>query len=191
MGHMKVIRLILPVLLLATTGFAQKVWSKFQPAADFTKYKTYKWVPIQSTDQIDALANQQLKAAVDAELAKKGLIKTEGAEADLFVGYQVAFRKPTEWSASTEMPGPDVVREGGSLGDSDYAMTRPIGTTTVTSTLRIGDFGLDIYDPARRQVVWRGDVARTLLDKVTPEKRKKNIEKGVAKLLKDYPPKKK
>jgi len=90
---MKVIRLILPVLLLASTGFAQKVWSKFQPAADFTKYKTYKWVPIQSTDQIDALANQQLKAAVDAELAKKGLIKTEGAEADLFVGYQVAFRK--------------------------------------------------------------------------------------------------
>ena len=95
-----------------------------------------------------------------------------------------------EWNAFTEMPGPGIiVREGGSRWDSDYPFTKPIGTTTTTETLRIGDFGLDIYDAAQRQLVWRGDAAKTIEPNVTPEKRKKNIEKGVAKLLKDYPPK--
>jgi hypothetical protein len=187
---MKLIRLVLPALLLASAGFAQEVWYKYFPKADFSKYKTYKWVPIESTDQLDPLADQQLKAAVDAELAKKGLAKIEGAEADLRIGYQVAFRKAMEWSAFTEMPGPGIYRSGGSRWDCD-PLTRPIGTTTTTETLRIGDFGLDMYDAAQRQLVWRGDAAKTIEADVTRDRRKKNIEKGVAKLLKDYPPKKK
>jgi hypothetical protein len=55
----------------------------------------------------DALTGQQLKAAIDAGLAK----------ADLLIGYQVAFRRAMEWSASTEMPGPGVyVLEGETVG---------------------------------------------------------------------------
>src|SRR5580765_9004433 len=182
---MKVIRLILPALLLSSAGFAQEVWFKYYPNANFSKYKTYKWVPIENTAQLDPLTDQQLKASVDVELAKKGLRKTEGAEADLFIGYQVAFSNAMEWSALTEMPGPGIVREGGRRWDSDYAFTRPIGTTsTISEGLRIGDFGFDIYDAAQRQLVWRGDAAKTIEANVTPEKRKKNIEKGVAKLLK-------
>ena len=72
---MKVIRLILPVLLLASTGFAQEVWYKYYPNANFSKYKTYKWVPIEKTAQLDPQTDQQLKVAVDAELAKRGLVK--------------------------------------------------------------------------------------------------------------------
>ena len=48
-----------------------------------------------------------------------------------------------------------------------------------------------MYDAAQRQLVWRGDAAKTIEADVTPDKRKKNIERGVAKLLKDYPPKNK
>lgn len=187
---MKVIRLILPALLLATAGFPQEVWYKYAHNTTFSKYKTYKWAPIQTTVQLDTLTEQQLVAATDAELAKKGLTKTGGAEADLVIGYQVAFRKPMEWSAFTPMPGAGMmVREGGARWNSDYAFTRPLGTTTTTETLQFGDFGLDIYDAAQRQLVWRGAAAKTIEANVTPEKRKKNIEKGLAKLLKNYPPK--
>jgi hypothetical protein len=42
---------------------------------------------------------------------------------------------------------------------------------------------------ARADPAVRGDAAKTIEANVTPEKRKKNIEKGVAKLLKNYPPK--
>ncbi len=185
---MKLFRLILPVLLLANAGFAQEVWVKYDHNTNFSKYKTYKWVPIEKTAQLDPLTDQQLKVATDAELAKKGLVKTEGADADLLIGYQVAFRKGMEFTAFTEMPGAGmIVREGGRRWDWDPS-TRPIGTTTTTETLNIGDFGLDIYDAAQRRLVWRGDAAKTIEANVTPKKRKKNIEKGVAKLLEDYPP---
>ena len=185
---MKLIRLILPALLLANASFAQEVWHKYDHNTNFSKYKTYKWVPIEKTVPLDPLTDQQLKAAVDAELAKKGLVKTEGAEADLFIGYQATFRKGMEFTAFTELPGPGmIVREGGSRWDWDPS-TRPIGTTTTTESLHIGDFGLDIYDAAQRKLVWRGDAAKTIEANVTPDKRKKNINKGVAKLLKGYPP---
>ncbi len=187
---MKLLRLILPVLLLANAGFAQQVWYKYDDKANFSKYKTYKWLAVENTAQLDPKTEQQLKDAIDAELAKKGLVKTEGAEADLLISFQVAFRKPIVFSASTEMPGPGVYVLEGRRWDNDPA-THPIGTTTTTETLQIGDFGLDIYDAAQRQLVWRGDAAKTIEADVTPAKRKKNIEKGVAKLLKDYPPKKK
>jgi len=185
-----VIRLMLPALLLANAGFAQQVWHKYSPDANFSKYKTYKWLPIENTAQLDPLTGQQLKAAIDSELAKKGLVKTEVGEADLLIDYQVAFRKAMEWNASTEMPGVGVYVLEGRRWDYDPT-TRPIGTTTTTETLQIGDFGLDIYDAAERRLVWRGDAAKTIEADVSPDKRKKNIEKGVAKLLKDYPPKNK
>jgi len=185
---MKLIRLILPVLLLGNAGFAQQVWYKYEHNAKFSKYRTYKWLAVDNTAQLDPLTDQQLKAAIDAELAKKGLIKTEEAQADLLIGFQVAFKKAMEWGASTEMPGPGVYVLEGRRWDYDPT-THPIGTTTTIETLQIGDFGLDMYDAARRQLVWRGDAAKTIEADVTPAKRKKNIEKSVAKLLKDYPPK--
>ena len=97
----------------------------------------------------DALTGQQLKAAIDAGLAK----------ADLLIGYQVAFKRAMEWSASTEMPGPGVYVLEGRRWDYDPS-THPIGTTTTTETLQIGDFGLDMYDAAQRQLVWRGDAGQ-------------------------------
>ena len=45
-----------------------------------------------------------------------------------------------------------------------------------------------MYDAAKHELVWRG-VARNTLDfKANPEKRQKNLDKAVAKLMKNYPP---
>ena len=43
---------------------------------------------IKGATPLNNLADQQVKAAVDAELAKKGLTKSESDTADLYVGYQ-------------------------------------------------------------------------------------------------------
>jgi hypothetical protein len=76
---MKVTGLILLALLLTSAGLAQEVWSKYYPGTDFSKYKKYKWVAIESTAQLDPVTDQQLKAAVDAELAKKGFDQDRGS----------------------------------------------------------------------------------------------------------------
>src|SRR5690348_1703774 len=95
---MRVTRIILPVLVLATTALAQDVRYNFAQGEDFSKYKTYKWVQIKGADQLNQLADQQVKSAVDTELTKKGLEKTDSDNADLLIGYQVGLSQEKQFN---------------------------------------------------------------------------------------------
>jgi len=64
-------------------------------------------------------------------------------------------------------------------------------STATSSTIRTGQLDLDMYDSANKRLVWRGTVSKTLDPNAKPEKRQKNLDNAVAKLLKNYPPKKK
>ena len=57
-----------------------------------------------------------------------------------------------------------------------------------TSTIAVGKLVIDMYDPARKQLVWRGDATKTLDPKRDPDKSYKNLQKAMAKLFKNYPP---
>ena len=57
-----------------------------------------------------------------------------------------------------------------------------------TSTVYVGQLDLSMYDPGAKQLVWRGTASKTLDPKAKPEKKQKNINKAVEKLLKKYPP---
>ena len=78
------------IVLAATIASSQDTRYNFDRNADFSKFKTYKWVTLKNAAQLDNLLDQQIKAAVDAELARKGLTKVEDDSANLFVGYQAA-----------------------------------------------------------------------------------------------------
>jgi hypothetical protein len=45
-----------------------------------------------------------------------------------------------------------------------------------------------MYDAAKKQLVWEGLVSKAIDPKAKPDKQQKNLEKAVAKLLKNYPP---
>jgi hypothetical protein len=179
---MKAIRIILSCLLLAVAGFAQDVRYNFAAGQDFSKYKTYKWVPIKDAQQLNSLADSQLKAAVDAELAKKGLTKTDEENADLFLGYQVGVDQEKQFTSYNTGWGYGPGWGGGWYGGGGGM------TTTTSSTIIKGQLDLDMYDPAAKQLVWRGTATKTIDPKAKPEKQQKNLQKGVAKLLKNYPP---
>jgi hypothetical protein len=171
--------------LLAISAFAQDVRYNFAGDADFSKYKTFKWVQIKGADQIDQITDGQIKSAVNAELAKKGLSRTEAETADLFVGYQVSLGQEKEITTFDNGwgYGPGWGR-GYGYGGGGFS-------TTTTSTITIGQVDLDIYDAPAKKLVWRGTASKTLDMKAKPEKREKNLRKGVEKLLKNYPPPKK
>jgi len=61
--------------------------------------------------------------------------------------------------------------------------------TATSSTISVGTLVLDIYDPAVKQLVWTGRATKTLDPSKDPQKIQKNIDKAMAKLLKNYPPK--
>jgi hypothetical protein len=47
---------------------------------------------------------------------------------------------------------------------------------------------VDLFDPAKKQLIWRGDASKTLDLKKDPDKNYKNLQKAMAKLFKNYPP---
>lgn len=177
---MKRISLIALILFVfaATGAVAQDVTYNYDQGTDFSKFKTYKWVSIKNAQQVDDIAARQITAAIDAELAKKGLTKTEADNADLYVAYQTAVGSQKQWNAYNTGWGYGPRWSGG------------MGTSTATSqTIHVGQLNLDMYDSANKRLVWRGAVSKTLDPKATPEKRQKNLAKAVQKLLKNYPPK--
>jgi hypothetical protein len=55
-----------------TDALAQGVRYNFDKSADFSKFKTYKWVDINASDHANDLTEKQIKAALDAELCGIG-----------------------------------------------------------------------------------------------------------------------
>jgi len=164
---------------------AQDVRYDFDKNQDFSKYKTYKWVPIKGADQPDELTSKKVTAAIDAELATKGLTKTDADTADLYIGFQTAIGTEKQFTSYNTGWG-----YGGGWGGGWYGHGGMATSTTYssTSTVYIGQLDLSIYDPAQKQMVWRGNVSKTLDPKAKPEKKEKNIGKAVNKLMKNFPP---
>jgi hypothetical protein len=173
------------VLLFATTSgaLAQDVRYNFDKEANFASFKTYKWVRIKDAQQLTELADRQVKAAVDAELAKKGLTKSESDTADLYIGYQAAVGQEKEYTSFDTGWGYGPGWYGGGWYGGGGGMT-----TGQTSTIYIGQLALDMYASSPHTLVWRGAASKTLDPKAKPEKQEKNLTKAVAKLLKNYPP---
>jgi Domain of unknown function (DUF4136) len=65
---------------------------------------------------------------------------------------------------------------GGGFGDS----------TTTEQDYEVGTLVVDLYDTKTKQLIWRGSAEDTLSDKAT--KNEKNLDKGVAKMFKAFPP---
>jgi len=83
--------------IFAAAAMAQDVNFSFERDANFRAFESYAWVDMNDGGQpLDELTANQLKSAVEAELAMKGLQKTDSAQADLLIGYQTAFRKERE-----------------------------------------------------------------------------------------------
>ena len=174
-------------VFVASLAPAQDVGYNFDQQADFAKYKTYKWVTVKDAEQVNELVAKQIAEAIDRQLATKGLSKVTGDTADLYIAFQVALSKEKQMTTfDTGYPmGPGW---GGRYYGGYYGSGM---STSTTSTINIGTVAIDMYDAAAKKLVWRGMASKQLDPKAKPEKRQKNLDKGMEKLLKNYPPKKK
>lgn len=169
-------------LLLAwcVAASAQDIKYNFLQGTDFSKYKTYKWVQIPNVQYPNSILDDQIKRAIDTQLAAKGLSKTE-ENPDLYVVYQVAINQEKQWSTYSS--------GGGTWGWGGWGGWGGMQTTTgSTSTINIGTLNLDLYDVETKKQIWRGAATKTLGSGKDPQKVEKNLNKAMAKLLKKYPP---
>jgi len=181
---MKNIFALAVLTLLSSISVAQDVRYNFDKNSDFSKFKTYKWVPIKDAAKVSDLVDKQIKDAIDAELTTKGLSKVEGDDANLYVGYQASVGEEKQFNSYSTGWGYGPGWGGGWYGGGMGSTT----TTGSTSTIYKGQLALDMYDSAGHDLVWRGLASKTLDPKAKPEKQQKNLAKSVKKLLKNYPP---
>jgi hypothetical protein len=202
-------RLTLPLALFFMVACArgQDIHYNYDRGANFQSYRTYQWVDLQrgpgtpsnadvpaglpnlpvgpppmsgSNVPDDPLLDQDIQRAVDAQLAEKGLTKVDKG-GDLLVGFQAHVREETSinlWGSGT-----NGLWDGGPYWGSGFSSLQG-----QTSTIPIGTLVVGLYDPARRQLIWRGDASKTIDLKKDPNKNYRNLQKATVKLFKNYPP---
>ena len=157
---------------------AQDIKYNYLQGTDFSKYKTYRWVQIPDVEYPNSIIDDQIKRAIDTQLALKGLTKTED-NPDLYVTYQVAVTQEKQWNSYSTGGSPWGWGRWGGWG----------GTTTATSsTINVGTLNCDIYEVATKKQIWRGQASKTLGSGKDPQKVEKNLNKAMEKLFKKYPP---
>jgi hypothetical protein len=201
------------LLFIAACALGQDIHYNYDRGTNFSVYKTYQWVELPSSPakagvppglpdielpggsppistpgggplgasrggvQEDQLLDQDIQRAVDEQLAQKGLTKVN-KNADLQVAYQTQIREEKSINLlGTGATGWWGAGPGWSGFDSVQGQT---------STIPIGTLVVSLYDPAKKQLIWRGDVSKTVDLKKDPNKNYQALQKAMAKLFKNY-----
>jgi hypothetical protein len=149
-------------LVACIVAAGQDVRHNSMPGVDFSKYHTYKWIDIEGGAHPNQIVDAEIKQSVATQLASKGLTKTDSDKADLYVGYQIAVDKEKQWNAWGTGRG-----FGGGMGSATQ------------STINVGSFVLDMYDPTTKQLVWTGTATKTIDPSSNEEKNQKNLNKAM------------
>jgi hypothetical protein len=162
-------------LLLAglATSLAQQVQTDFDHRANFSQYKTYSWEQIRPAN---SLWTSRIKNAVDNQLAAKGWTPA-GQGAD--VAIMAIETTQTQRTLDTFYDG-----FGGGWGWRGFG---GFGDATTTEhNYKVGTLVVDMYDAKSKQLIWRGSAEDMLSDKAANNE--KNLDKGLAKMFKAFPP---
>jgi hypothetical protein len=160
---------VIAVALLGTGAFAQEVQFDYDRSVNFSAYKTYQWVDRRPVNPGDQLLDQDIKRAVDEQLAGKWLRRVDSG-GDLQLSYLGAIQQEKRFDSFGIGPG--------WWGDRQVT----------TSTIDIGKLVIEIADAGAGRLIWRGAASKTLDIKKEPDKNYRNLQKAMAKLFKNYPP---
>src|SRR5271165_6996351 len=131
----------LTVLFLGVAAFAQQVQFDYDRSANFGAYKTYQWVDYQRVAVGDQLLDQDIKRAVDEQLAGKDLRRVESG-GDLLVGYQTRISEEKQFDAFGSGFG------GGWGGWAGPGWGNLADIHGATSTVENGKLTVGLFDPA-------------------------------------------
>jgi hypothetical protein len=169
----------LVVLLLSVAAFGQKVTYDVVQGTDFSKYKTYKWQRAEKASYPAGGSDEIIMRSIDAQLAAKGLTRSEAGPVDLYVTYQLAIVENAEWSSFSN----EIQWEGGANSLAGFRGA----TTNSTMMIRKGWMIVDVYDVDQKKYVWHATASKTLGDSTDPKKIEKNARKAMAKVFENFP----
>ncbi len=145
----------------------------YDPGYDFSKLKTFGFLPIPEEAGIDQLNANRFGDAIKNELTAKGYTVSENAD----FGVAILFGKQTKTNITSY-----------GYGYGPY-WGRYGGTTNIdVSQYDEGTLVIDVIDMAKKELVWRGTGTGALNPSATVEERTANINNAVAQILAQFPP---
>jgi Domain of unknown function (DUF4136) len=163
------------MFLFAGITSAQQVKTDYDRGVNFAQYKTYSWEHVKTKDPLDA---DRIKSAVNAALSAKGWTQVETGGDVSIVAMEITSNQQTLNTFYDGLGGGWGWRRfgGGGFGEA----------TTTTETYKVGTVVVDLFDTKTKQLIWRGNSSDTLSN--NSDKNIKNLDKGVNKMFKNFPP---
>jgi len=159
-------------------GYALNAGADFDREMSFQGYRTFSWEmpdPLPTGDprfDNNPFFQQRIRLAVDEEMVEHGIREVQ-ENGDLRVHYHASVRNRVDVYRSDEAMG----YSGGDYGADSRMVQYEEGTLIV-----------DVVDPTRQSVVWRGwaqaDVQDVLGD---PDRMRVRIQKAVEKMFEHFP----
>ena len=159
--------------LFASGLSAQQVKSDYDRQANFGDYKSYSWEQVKTKDPLDV---DRIKNAVNAALAAKGWTQANSGGDVSIVAIEITREQQTLNTFYDGFGGGWRWRGFGGFGEA----------TTTTDTYKVGTLIIDLFDTKTKKLLWRGSSTDTLSN--NSDKNIKNLDKGVEKLFKNFPP---
>ena len=145
----------------------------YDTSYSFTNLATYDWT--EKETEIATLEARRVRAAVDAELAARGF-KQSATKPDFQVAAHVKHQEKVEVQ---------------SWGYSYRPHSAWYGEPSVDLyEYSEGSLVIDVIDPAKHELVWRGTASKVIDEDWTPQEREEEIRAAVKALLASFPPKK-
>jgi hypothetical protein len=163
------------MVLFPGRASAQQVKTDYDRSANFAQYKTYSWEHVKTKDSLDV---DRIKNAVSTALAAKGWNQVDSSADVRIVAIEITRDQQTLNTFYDGFGGGWGWRRfgGGGFGEA----------TTTTETYKLGTVVVDLFDAKTKQLIWRGAASNTLSN--NSGKNIKNLDKGVDKMFKTFPP---
>jgi len=169
--------ILMTAALFLTSCSTISVNQDYDPAYDFSKLKTFGFIPITSEAGIDQINATRLSDAIKSNLTAQGYTLSENAD----FGIALFFTKDTKTS----------VQSSGGYGYGygyGYRGYGGMGGSTYVTQYEEGTLVIDFIDIAENKLVWRGVGTGALSESPSVEERTENINNAVAQILEQFPP---
>jgi hypothetical protein len=173
--------LFVGVVLGTTACTGIRVSQDYDPAADFSAYRSWYWLPRSPSGDArieNDLVRARVRSAVERALAAKGYAQAPTGEGDLGVGWHAAIEGRIDVRSVDHFYG--YGRRWGPYGG--------MATETIVREYEEGSLILDMVDSRSGQLVWWGSAQAEVRANLEPHERSKRTQEAVDCILAQFPP---
>jgi Domain of unknown function (DUF4136) len=182
---MRATLVLLATLVLAPVAYAAKPNIQWNKDYDFSHIKTYAWQDptAPSLAQSNPFMHKFIQDEIEKRLTAAGLTKAAaGTSPDISVTYHGSVMNNVQLQSDSFGYGFGGYGMGG-WGMYGYGAAGPVSTTTRVVEYLEGTLIVDIIDPIKKELVWRGSSTPILISD-SNDKTQKNISKALDAMVK-------